>query len=122
MTMPSGSPRCSCTITRSDTSFARQIRTSSGSTKLPRFKRCEFGKSSLTSLVKALSLLLGSWAVVMTIFGSSTPARRYSSSLESWNTSVFSSSKSISFLSSTASFCSSVGICLPPVQYGQVRI
>mmetsp|Transcript_30706 Transcript_30706/g.78490 ORF Transcript_30706/g.78490 Transcript_30706/m.78490 type:complete len:208 (+) Transcript_30706:726-1349(+) len=112
-TMPSGSPRCSCSTTMSVKSCERHVSTNSDSTMPPRLMRCALGITSFISLANCTSRLLGSRLVVTSTLGSASPACAYSSSTCVRCTAVLSSSSSTSLLSLASSFLTSVGRGLP---------
>mmetsp|Transcript_8072 Transcript_8072/g.25507 ORF Transcript_8072/g.25507 Transcript_8072/m.25507 type:complete len:213 (+) Transcript_8072:211-849(+) len=79
-TSPSGTPRVSCTMSKSVKPSAFVTSTSSLMLVPPRFMRWQFGKTSRSSLRNCVSLDEGSCEVVIRRRGSATPALAYSSS------------------------------------------
>ncbi len=105
--------RCSCTTTISVNSWARALSTKSLTTRPPRFRRCEFGNTSFSSLANCARRDEGSRDVVMSTFGGITPALAYSSSICVRGTAVLSSSSAISRRRLASSARTSVGMGFP---------
>jgi hypothetical protein len=115
-----GSPRCSCTITRSVKSLLLHSSTKSGNTCAPRLIRREVGNNSFTSLTNCVSREEGSRDVVTNTFGSRSFALAYSSSAALPFTAVFVSSNAISVRKLASEFRSSVGITLPSSKHCRI--